>query len=139
VTIPSAKEASTHQRRLSENVSPITVFFRGLAWLLVAAIVVITLAPPEFRPDTELSGRMERFVAFAAVTGVFCLGYPKYRLHIIVLIVGLIVLLEVGQKFAPDRHGKLLKHGIPKVLGALFGAAFAILRERCIKHLKGGA
>jgi hypothetical protein len=136
VTIPSPKEASKHQRLLAKNVSIITVF-RGLAWLLLAAIVVITLAPPEFRPETQLSSRIERFVAFAVITGVFCLGYPKYRFHIIALMIGLVVLLEVGQNFVPHRHGRLLKHGVPKVSGALCGATFAILIERCIKHLKG--
>ena len=136
MTIPSPKGPSKHQRLLAKNVPIITVF-RGLAWLLLAAIVIITLAPPEFRPETQLSSRIERFVAFAVITGVFCLGYPKYRFHIIALMIGLVVLLEVGQNFVPHRHGRLLKHGIPKVSGALCGATLAILIERCIKQLKG--
>lgn len=74
-----------------------TVFFRVLAWPLVAAIALMTLGPLEFRPNTELSGRMERFVAFAVIAAVFCLGYPKYRIHIIMLIIGLVVLLELGR------------------------------------------
>lgn len=113
-----------------------TVFFRVLAWPLVAAIALMTLGPLEFRPNTELSGRMERFVAFAVIAAVFCLGYPKYRIHIIMLIIGLVVLLELCQKFTPGRHGRLLRDGMPKVSGALCGAAIASLLERCIARFK---
>ena len=113
-----------------------TVFFRGVAWLLVAAIVTITLSPLELRPNLELSERWERFVAFAVIAGVFCLGYPKHRIYIIVLVIGMIGLLEMAQKFVPGRHGRLLRDGMPKVLGTLCGAMIAILIERCIKLFK---
>ncbi len=114
----------------------VTIFFRWLAWLLVAAIVALTLSPLELRPNPEMSDRLERFIAFAVIAGVFCLGYPKHRIHIIVLVIGMIGLLEVAQKFIPGRHGRLLRDGMPKVSGTLCGAMIAILIEQCIGRFK---
>jgi hypothetical protein len=62
------------------------VFFRWVAWLLVLAIAVFTLAPIEWRPVTKAPDSLERFAAFAAIGAAFCLGYPKRRLYILVLL-----------------------------------------------------
>jgi VanZ family protein len=114
----------------------ITLFFRWLAWLLIAAIAVITVSPLEFRLNTEASDMLERFLAFTVIVGVFCLGYPKHRLSIIVLVIAAIGLLEIAQKFVPGRHGRLLMDGVPKASGALFGAAIAVLIEQGTRRFK---
>jgi hypothetical protein len=123
-------------RRLESPAMTITKLFRLLAWVLVAAAVVITLSPLELRPSTGASPRLERFVAFAVIAGVFCLGYPQYRIHIIVLIIGLVLMLEIGQKFVPGRHGRLLRDGLPKVSGAFCGFALAVFIERCAARFR---
>jgi VanZ family protein len=105
------------------------VFYRWVAWLLLLAIAVFTLAPIEFRPLTEAPVSLERFVAFAVIGTTFCLGYPKHRLPILVLLLGLIGLFEVAQNYIPGRHGRL-PDGLVKASGALLGAAFAMLIER---------
>src|SRR5689334_15046402 len=102
------------------------VFFRCVAWLLVLAVAVFTLAPIELRPESGASAALERFAAFAAVGAGFCLGYPKHRLPILVLLIGLIGFLELAQTYVPSRHGRL-SDGLEKASGALVGAAFAAL------------
>jgi VanZ family protein len=105
------------------------MFFRWVAWLLVCAIAVFTLAPIQFRPVTAAPVSLERFVAFAAIGAAFCLGYPKRRLHILVVLIGIVGLLEVAQNYVPGRHGRFLD-GLVKASGALLGVAFAAFMNR---------
>jgi len=105
------------------------IFFRWVAWLLVLAIAIITVAPIEFRPVTGASVSLERFGAFVAIGAMFCLAYPSHRLRIVVLLIGIIALLEVSQNYVPSRHGRL-PDGVVKVSGALIGAAFAMFLTR---------
>jgi VanZ family protein len=105
------------------------VFFRWVAWLLVLAIAAFTLAPIALRPGTGAPVSLERFAAFAAIGAAFCLGYPKHRLSILMLLVGIIGLLEIAQNIIPGRHGRL-PDGLMKASGALLGAAFATFVTR---------
>jgi hypothetical protein len=104
-------------------------FFRWVAWLLVCAIAVFTLAPIQFRPVTAAPVGLERVAAFGAIGATFCLGYPKHRLPILVLLLGIVGLLEVAQNYVPGRHGRL-PDGLVKASGALLGAAFAAFISR---------
>jgi VanZ family protein len=114
----------------AQSIKPLTmipkVFFRWVAWLLLFAIAVFTLSPIEFRPVTEAPVSMERFAAFAAIGAAFCLGYPKHRLPIFVLLLGIVGFLEVAQNYVPGRHGRL-PDGLVKAAGAFLGVAFATL------------
>jgi VanZ family protein len=105
------------------------ILCRWVAWLLVLTVVVFTLSPIELRPVTHAPASLERFAAFAAISAVFCLGYPKKRFGILVLLAGFIGLLEVAQTEAPGRHGSL-PDGLVKASGALLGAAFATIVMR---------
>ncbi len=107
----------------------IRVFFRWVAWLLVFAVAAFTLVPIELRPMTGAPVDLERFAAFAVIGVAFGVGYPKHRLHILVLLVGLVGLLEVAQNFLPTRHGRLPDE-IVKTSGALLGVALAMFIER---------
>src|SRR3954470_18196386 len=105
------------------------IFFRWVAWLLVLAIAVFTLAPIEFRPVTAAPVSLERFTAFATVGAAFCLGYPKHCLPILVLLLGIVGFLEVAQNYVPARHGRL-PAGLVKAAGAFIGVSFATLITR---------
>jgi hypothetical protein len=108
---------------------PSRTFFRGVAWLLLLAIAVFTLAPIEFRLVTGAPASLERFLAFAAIGTAYCLGYPKHRLPVLVLLVGVAGFLEIAQNIVPGRHGRF-PDGMMKASGALLGAAFATLVVR---------
>lgn len=105
------------------------VFFRWVAWLLIFAIVAFTLSPIGFRPVTEAPTSLERFAAFVLIGAALCLGYPKYRLGILIILVGIVGLLEIAQDLIPGRHGRLLD-GVVKALGAIIGATSTIFIQR---------
>jgi hypothetical protein len=84
-------------------------------------IVVSTLFPVEFRPVTGAPVDLERFLAFGAAAGALSLGYPRYRVLVILLLMALGGILELLQHIVPSRHGHF--HDVlAKALGALIGA-----------------
>jgi uncharacterized protein YqgC (DUF456 family) len=102
-----------------------TTIFRGIAWLLVLAVAVMTLSPISQRPVTAAPADFERFLAFAMVGGAFCLGYPKHRIGVILLVIALVGVLELAQDLVPGRHGRLQDAAL-KAAGALFGIAIGM-------------
>jgi len=116
----------------------IRLLSRWLAWLLVLAIAVFTLAPIEFRPVTAAPADWERFAAFTAMGSLFCLGYPRHRFRIICFVIGAAGLLEVLQHLNPTRHGRL-PDGAVKVVGALWGVVLVVLAERIFDRLRTGS
>jgi len=101
----------------------------GLAWLLVVVVAAFTSGPVEWRPATGLSTHLERFTGIACITGAFCPGYPRYRLSILVLVIGGVGLLEVVQDIIPGRHGKRVELAI-EIAGALIDGVGAMIIER---------
>jgi hypothetical protein len=106
-----------------------TGLIRWFAWLLLIAVAIITLVPIGLRPVSGAPVSLERFAAFAAVGAAFCLGYPKHRLQMLVLLIGIVGFLEVAQNYFPSRHGRL-PDGLVKASGALLGGAVASLVAR---------
>ena len=107
----------------------IKVFFRWVAWLLVLAIAVFTLAPIGLRPISGAPANLERFAAFAVIGVCFGLGYPKHRLAILLVVIGIVGTLEIAQHLVPSRHGRI-PDSIVKAAGALLGLAAAMITER---------
>ncbi len=109
-----------------------TILFRWAAWLLVLAVAVFTLAPIGLRPTTgatALSTQVERLAAFAVIGACFGLGYPKHRVVVILLVIGIVGALEVAQSWVPSRHSRFLD-GLVKAAGALFGLAAVMISKR---------
>jgi VanZ family protein len=102
----------------------VRVVFRWVAWLLVAAVAAFTLSPIEMRPVTAAPAGVERFIAFAAIGGAFGLGYPRSRIGVFLLVIGIAGLLEAAQHLVPGRHGHL-QDAITKAAGACLGVAAA--------------
>jgi hypothetical protein len=74
----------------------IRLLFRWAAWLLVVAVAFSTVSPIQLRPVSGAPADVERFIAFAVIGAAFCLGYPKRRLMIVLLAIGLAGLLEAS-------------------------------------------
>jgi len=53
----------------------VVIALRALAWILLATIVVVTLAPPTFRPVSGMPSLLEHFAIFFLTGAVFALAY----------------------------------------------------------------
>ena len=97
-----------------------------LAWLLLAAIAFVTLAPIGFRPISGYSPNIERFIAFGAVGFLFALAYPRRLWLIIAVVLGAAIGLELLQLASVSRHGRLFDLAVKLAGGGLGIAAGAV-------------
>ena len=80
---------------------------RIAAWLLAAAIVILSLVPAWLRPETDVPHDLEHFSIFFATGVAFGVGYsrrPKLVAAVLVIFAGAI---ELAQIVAPGRHARL--------------------------------
>jgi hypothetical protein len=98
--------------------------------VLVAAIVVASLVPAGWQVRLGLHWLVEHFLAYFAVTAIFCLAWPRPMVVAAVLI-PFAVLLEALQGLTPDRVADS-----PTVLFAAAGVASAALLADLVIGLK---
>jgi hypothetical protein len=106
-----------------------SVGIRVAAWLLLIAIAIATLAPPQIRPTSGYSATIERFATFATLAAVFWIAYPKHRTSMLVALLGGICLLEWGQSGVVGRHSQL-SDVVIKGFGATSGFFISTVLER---------
>lgn len=106
-----------------------TIVLRILAWMLLAALVVVTIGPISLRPVTPLPTQLERSLALLVIGFVFALAYPRHIVIVAVLVLGTTILLEFLQVLEPSRHGRLVDAAV-KLLGGAVGLAFGTLASR---------
>lgn len=109
-----------------------TNILRVLAWLLLLGLVVVTVAPIEFRPITPLPVQLERALALLLIGLVFALAYPRHILLVTALVIGATALLEVAQVLEPSRHGRLIDFAV-KAIGGAAGILAGYLINR-VRH-----
>jgi VanZ family protein len=81
--------------------------FQIMAWLLVAAIVGLSIVPPAYRPVTDLPQPLEHVLIFLFVGLAFCLGYSyRYATQTIALVL-FAAGVELLQIWTPGRHARL--------------------------------
>jgi hypothetical protein len=101
-----------------------TRLFRMLAWMLMGAIVILSLVPPSLRPMTGAPHDLEHFAIFALCGCAFGLGYRSRHLLDAVALVTFAGAIELLQFAAPGRHARMLDFVIDAVAscaGVLIG------------------
>ena len=98
---------------------------RFLGWLMLAALVVVTVCPIGLRPVSGAPVSLERFGAFALLGFLFALGYPHRRWQVAALTVAAAGSLEALQMLEPTRHGRVADF-LVKMAGCGFGATLAL-------------
>jgi len=93
---------------------------RPIAWLLLAAVLFVTISPISMRPVTAEPAGFERFAAYALIGVAFAIGYPRRWLLVACLVTGSAFAFEAAQLLAPGRHAHL-EDAIAKALGGLTG------------------
>lgn len=105
-----------------------------LAWLLLAAVAFVTLAPIGFRPNSGFSPNVERFVTFGAVGFVFALAYPRHVWLIFAVVLGAAIAFEALQLAVQSRHGRFIDL-VFKLAGGSLGIAAGVVLRRAWKRL----
>lgn len=108
-----------------------------LAWLLLAAVAFVTLAPIGFRPITGYSPSIERFLAFGAVGFLFALAYPRRLWLIVVIVLGAAVAFEALQLVSASRHGRVFDLAV-KLAGGGVGIAAGVAVDRIWRRFGAG-
>lgn len=80
---------------------------RIAAWLLLIVIVVLSLVPPELRPETGAPHNLEHFVLFAAAGLAFGFGYNRRPAMVAFALIIFAGAIELAQTLSPGRHARL--------------------------------
>ena len=94
-------ECSRSSRRV------IIAICRVAGWSLAGLITIISLVPPNFRPETPLPHNIEHFAIFAAAGAAFGFGYSDKRKLAMVSLLAFAAGIEVAQKMVPGRHARM--------------------------------
>jgi VanZ family protein len=105
------------------------LLIRLIAWLLLAAVLFVTVSPIQMRPVTAAPPDVERFAAFAAVGLAFVIGYPRHWRVVACLVVAAALAFEAAQLLAPSRHARVAD-ALVKAFGGLFGIAVGAVIQR---------
>jgi hypothetical protein len=105
------------------------LFFRLCAWLLLGAIVVLSLVTPSMRPVTAAPHGLEHAAIFAITGFAAALGYPGRPAPTMAALVVFSGAVEIAQLFAPGRHARLIDF-VVDAAAACIGAAAAHLIAR---------
>jgi VanZ family protein len=111
------------------------ILTRVVAWSLAAAIVVLSIVPPRFRPETALPHDLEHFAIFF-VTGIaFSISYQPKRLHLIALLVIFSGVVELSQLFVPGRHARVTDF-VVDALAVCAGVVTPLLAKQVVTKSK---
>jgi VanZ family protein len=104
---------------------------RVSAWLLSAAIVVLSIVPAPLRPSTGAPSGWEHAGIFFLTGFAFAVGYPMGRSWKIAALISFCAMIEIMQFWAPGRHARLSDFLIDSLaVGLGFWVAHFVTRRR---------
>jgi VanZ like family len=95
-------------------------FFQTTAWITIAAITLLSLVPPSFRPTTSVPHKLEHLLIFGISGLAFSLAYRGSTLYQIIGMTVFAGALEVAQYWIPGRHARMSDFVI-NAIGAMIG------------------
>lgn len=107
---------------------------RPVAWLLLLALLYVTIAPIEMRPITGESPNLERLVAFTALGFAFAFAYPRRWWLVLFLVIGVAFASEFAQVLSPTRHAHL-KDALYKAGGGSIGVVIGFMVNRLLARV----
>jgi VanZ family protein len=97
---------------------------RIISWILAATIAVLSLVPPDLRPETGVPHHFEHFLIYAAMAAAFGFAYERSAIALATILVVFCALIEIAQLFVPGRHARFVDFGTD-ALATCFGLAIA--------------
>ena len=80
---------------------------RMLAWLGLAAIVILSVVPAVDRPVTGAGQDLEHLTAFGLTAAAFAYGYEQPFLRLILCVLIFCAGIELLQVLVPTRHARI--------------------------------
>jgi VanZ family protein len=110
---------------------------RIAGWLLVAAIIVLSLLPGQDRPHSGAPGEFEHLFAYLVAAVVLGIGYPERetQLKLAMFLVLLSGLMEFCQLWIPGRNSELAGF-LGSSAGAIIGMISATMSS-VLRHASG--
>jgi VanZ family protein len=102
-----------------------TRLFQLCGWLCLAAISVLSLVAPSWRPVTFLPHNTEHVAIFTLAGLALGLGYPNRGARAMAALVLFAAAVELAQFYAPGRHPRLSDF-LVDALGACAGVILAL-------------
>jgi len=99
---------------------------RVLGWLVLLAILVVTVSPIEARPVIADSPNFERLLAYGLLGLFFAMGYPRHIWLVLLVVLATAVGFEAAQYLSPSRHARLMD-ALVKIGGGVLGIAAGLV------------
>jgi VanZ family protein len=111
---------------------------RAAAWLLLAAIVVLSLVPPTARPTTTVPHDLEHAGIFLLDGAAFGIAYLGCEWLLGIGAVAFCAAIEVAQLMVPGRHARVSDFVVDATaacIGILAGSLLARMTRRYTRSL----
>jgi hypothetical protein len=103
-----------------------TPALRFVAWIILATIFAITLAPVWVEPKLVISENTDRALGFLMAAFAFVLAYPKRPIKLAVLLICAAIISELLEFLSPGKEA-LVKDAMEKSGGVILGVTFGWL------------
>lgn len=108
-----------------------------VAWIILAAIFITTLAPVWVEPRLVISENTDRALGFLMAAFVFALAYPTRPVRLAILLICAAIISELPEFLSPGQQA-LVKDAMAKsggvILGVIFGWLFNHIRPGIKRH-----
>ena len=107
--------------------------FQIVAWLLLLAIIGLSVSPPQYRPVTPAPHDVEHSGIFVLTGLTFGLGYERWRLGQALALVAFSAAIELVQIAIPGRHSRFSDF-LVDALSVCAGVGLAVLVDFKLKY-----
>ncbi|MEZ2127177.1 MULTISPECIES: VanZ family protein [unclassified Sinorhizobium] len=108
-----------------------------VAWIILAAIFIVSIAPVWVEPTLVISENTDRALGFLMAAFAFILAYPQRPIRLAALLICAAVISELPEFLWPGKHA-LVEDAMAKsggvVLGVTFGWLFNHIRPGLKRH-----
>jgi len=107
---------------------------RIAAWLLAVTILILSIVPARFRPETDLPHRFEHFAIFVLAGVAFGCGYGRRPLVPGLGLVLFAAFVELIQLTVPGRHARVSDFVVDAVASCVGVALASMLGARALQE-----
>jgi VanZ family protein len=103
-----------------------------VSWTLVAAIIILSIVPPDLRPETGVPHELEHFLIYAVTGFAFGIAYELQYAFLAIFLALFAGSVEIAQLFVPGRHARLSDF-VVDAIAMCAGALAVTLRTKPVR------